>query len=74
MYVSGAAIGMATIAALLRPILKDLLVALTALAVGVVGTSMPGSVVALSATTAALTPATAALGSAYVFRSDNSLF
>ena len=73
MYGSGAAIGTATIAALLRPILKDLIVALTAFAVEVVGASMPVSVVALTAAAASLTTATATLGSACASLSDNSL-
>ena len=74
MYVSGAAIGAATIAVLHRSILKDLIVALTAYTVVVVGTAMPGTVVALAATTTALTTAAATLGSACASPSDNSLF
>lgn len=74
MYGSGAVIGSATIAALHRTILKDLIVALTAFAVGVVGAALPGAVIALAAKSAALATAIASLGSACASPSDNSLF
>ena len=73
MYGSGAAIGTVTIAALHRLILMVLLVALAALSVGVVGSTLPGTVVALAATSAALAAATTTLGSACASPSDNSL-
>lgn len=67
-------IGSVTIAALHRTILKDLIVALTAFAVGVVGAALPGAVIALAAKSAALATAIASLGSACASPSDNSLF
>ena len=73
MYRSGATTGMATIAALLRPIRKDLIVALSALTVAGVGGTMLGVVVALTAAAAALTPTATTLGSACASPSDNSL-
>ena len=73
MYGSGAAIGTATIVALLRPIRKVGIVALAALTVEVVGTAMPSTVVALTATTASLTAASSTMGSACASPSDNSL-
>ena len=73
MFMSGAAIGTAAIAALLRPIRKGLIVALTAFAVAVVGATMQGTVVALTTATATLASAATSLGSACASPSDNSL-
>ena len=74
MYGSGVRIGMADTVNLLRPILQVLPVGLSACAVGVAGTSLPGSVARLTVTKACLASVTATLGSAWFSPSNDFLF
>ena len=64
MYWSGVRIGMTTTVALLRPILQVLIVGLTACAVEVAGSTMPGAVARLTVAATRLAAVASTLGSA----------